>query len=70
MTITKSNREELLGRLNKFASDPTLVQDALVELSASGKRPTLEEVLYKILELRKERNLGVPAEANNLAATY
>ena len=55
MTITKSNRENLLRRLTRFAGDPAIVEDALKELSAGEKPPTLEEVLYKILEIQQAR---------------
>jgi hypothetical protein len=53
MTITNSNREDLLRRLTKFAGDPTIVEDALKELSERDEPPTLEQVLYKILEIQQ-----------------
>lgn len=60
MTITKSNRDALLSRLTRFAGDSTILEDALEELSATGNPPTLDQILSKILEIRHERNLGMP----------
>lgn len=56
MTVLAPNVEEILEKLVRIArGDPALVQEALGRAAtASGRPPTLEEVVDYILEHRKQ----------------
>ncbi|HEX6576115.1 MAG TPA: hypothetical protein VF042_14200 [Gemmatimonadaceae bacterium] len=68
MTITSSNRDQLLQRLLRFAGDPQILDEALNELSAGATPPTLEQILHRILKIRQERGLGMPRVKEPAAA--
>lgn len=60
--MTLSHDEHVIRRLVDFAGDPAIVEEALDALRRELREPpTLEQLLHKILEIREERGLGLPA---------
>ena len=63
MTVMSRAQEGILQKLIEFAGDPVIVQDALRDLKADETAPTLEQVLFRILQLKRERGLLEEAAA-------
>jgi hypothetical protein len=53
MELLTKDQERLLERLIELAGDPLIVQEALRRIVAEEAEPTLDDLIRKILALRK-----------------